>query len=90
MKKKAISLTEAARNFAECVNRAHYQNVTFVLLRNGSPFARLTPDAEKVCSGRELAQALANAELPPQEAKAWHRDLRAGRKALTAPANRWR
>src|SRR5580658_1737903 len=34
MRKKAISVTEAARNFADCVNRAHYQNVTFVLLRN--------------------------------------------------------
>src|SRR5438105_2910155 len=47
MKKLEISVTEAARNFADCVNRAHYQNVTFVLLRNGSPVARLVPDSEK-------------------------------------------
>ena len=58
MKTTAISVTEAARNFADCVNRAHYQNVTFVLLRNGSPVARLVPDDEKVCSGRDLALAL--------------------------------
>ena len=44
MKPTPISVTEAARNFAECVNRAHYQNVTFVLLKNGSPVARLVPD----------------------------------------------
>ncbi len=50
-----ISVTKAARNFAECVNRAHYQNVTFVLVRNGSPVARVVPDDEKVCSGRDLA-----------------------------------
>jgi hypothetical protein len=25
MSEKAISVTEAARNFADCVNRAHYQ-----------------------------------------------------------------
>ena len=37
MKKTNISVTEAARNFADCVNRAHYQNVTFVLLKNGEP-----------------------------------------------------
>ena len=49
MKKKSISVTEASRNFAECVNRAHYQNVTFVLLKNGEPVARLVPDNEKVC-----------------------------------------
>ena len=36
MRKTTISVTEAARNFADCVNRAHYQNVTFVLLKNGS------------------------------------------------------
>jgi len=40
MTKTRISVTEAARNFADCVNRAHYQNATFVLLRNGEPVAR--------------------------------------------------
>ena len=95
MKKVAISVTEAARNFADCVNRAHYQNMTFVLLRNGSPVARLVPDhlgpdEEKACAGRELAKALGKAELPTGEAKAWHRDLRSARKALKAPADRWR
>lgn len=78
-------MTEAARNFADCVNRDHYQNVTFVLLRNGSPVARLVPDNEKVCSGRELAEALAKTELRPGEAADWHRDLQAGRKILKAP-----
>jgi hypothetical protein len=72
------------------VNRAHYQNITFVLLKNGSPFARLVPDDEKVCVGRELAEALAKTELPDDEARAWHRDLQAARKALKAPVDRWR
>jgi antitoxin (DNA-binding transcriptional repressor) of toxin-antitoxin stability system len=90
MKKTVISVTEAARNFADCVNRAHYQNITFVLLKNGSPFARLVPDDEKVCVGRELAEALAKTELPDDEARAWHRDLQAARKALKAPVDRWR
>ena len=90
MKKLEISVTEAARNFADCVNRAHYQNVTFVLLRNGSPVARLVPDNEKTCSGRDLARVLANIELPADEAKAWHRDLKAARKRLKPPVDRWR
>jgi antitoxin (DNA-binding transcriptional repressor) of toxin-antitoxin stability system len=90
MKKVDISVTEAARNFADCVNRAHYQNVTFVLLRNGSPVARLIPDSEKVCVGRELAEALRRNELPAEEAKVWHRDLRGARKKLKVPADRWR
>jgi antitoxin (DNA-binding transcriptional repressor) of toxin-antitoxin stability system len=90
MKKTVISVTEAARNFADCVNRAHYQNITFVLLKNGSPVARLVPDDEKICVGRELAEALAKIQLPEDEARAWHRDLRAARKTLKAPADRWR
>ncbi len=57
MQKTSITVTEASRNFADCVNRAHYQNVTFVLLKNGEPFARLVPDKEKVCVGRDLSEA---------------------------------
>jgi antitoxin (DNA-binding transcriptional repressor) of toxin-antitoxin stability system len=90
MKKTSITVTEASRNFADCVNRAHYQNVTFVLLKNGEPVARLVPDNEKVCVGRDLAEALAKTDLPENEARAWHRDLEAARKSLKAPADKWR
>ena len=88
--KKLISVTEAARNFADCVNRAHYQNVTFVLLRSGSPVARIVPDGEKVCTGRDLAAALAAAKLSEDEARAWNRDLRDARKRLKPLDDRWR
>jgi antitoxin (DNA-binding transcriptional repressor) of toxin-antitoxin stability system len=90
MKKTSISVTEAARHFADCVNRAHYQNVTFVLLKNGAPFARLTPDEEKVCTGRDLAEALDKADLPEDEAKAWRRDLQRARRSLKTPVDKWR
>ena len=89
MRKKAISVTEAARNFADCVNRAHYQNVTFVLLKNGSPVARLVPDNERVCTGRGLAEAMGKNNFPEKEAAAWHRDLQAARKTLKAPRDKW-
>jgi antitoxin (DNA-binding transcriptional repressor) of toxin-antitoxin stability system len=90
VKETTISVTDAARNFADCVNRAHYQNVTFVLLKNGVPFARLVPDNEKICTGRDLAEALAKTELTAEDAKAWRRDLQAARKTLKAPADKWR
>jgi len=90
MKKRSITVTEASRNFAECVNRAHYQNVTFVLLKNGEPVARLIPDKEKVCLGRDLVEALAKTDLPDNEARAWQRDLKTARKTLSAPADKWR
>ena len=90
MKKTRITVTEAARNFADCVNRVHYQNVTFVLLKNGRPLARLVPENEKVCTGCDLADALAKANLPENEARTWHRDLRTARKRVKAPADKWR
>jgi antitoxin (DNA-binding transcriptional repressor) of toxin-antitoxin stability system len=87
---KVISVTEAARNFADCVNRAHYQNVTFVLLKSGAPVARIVPDKEKVCTGRELAAAVAETRLSPEEARAWGRDVRRHRKQLKALPDKWR
>jgi len=87
---KVLSVTEAARKFSECVNRAHYQNITFVLVKNGSPVARIVPDRKKPCRGPELAEALAEVDLSQEEARAWHKDLRAARKALQPPRNRWR
>jgi antitoxin (DNA-binding transcriptional repressor) of toxin-antitoxin stability system len=88
--KKVISVTEAARNFADCVNRAHYQNVTFVLLKGGTPVARLIPDKEKVCTGGELASALVGAKLSADDARAWSTDLRSSRTRLDPVADKWR
>jgi hypothetical protein len=87
VKKTTISVTEASRNFADCVNRAHYQKMTFVLLKNGAPIARLVPDHEKVCRGRDLAEILVG--LSQADAKTWHRDLRIARKKLKSPADKW-
>ena len=85
MKKTSISVTEAARNFADCVNRVRYQNMTFVLLKNGTPVARLIPEGlvpeeNKAGSVRKLADALREFNLSPEEAKAWTRDLHAARR----------
>ena len=89
MKKTTISVTEAARNVADCVNRAHYQNMTFVLLKNGVPFARLMPDSEKVCTGRMLAETLGKVRLSKSEGKAWRRNLKRAHKILKAPIDKW-
>lgn len=90
MKKTSITVTEAARNFADCINRVRYQNASFVLMKNGQPFARLVPDSEKACTGRDFAEALAKTGLPENEATAWRRELRAARRRLKAPSDKWR
>jgi len=89
VKKTFISVTEAARNFADCVNRAHYQNHTFVLLKNGTPVGRLIPDSAPVCTGRDLAEALSGTDLPAAEAKAWRRDLLIARETFKTPTDKW-
>ena len=89
MKKISISVTEAARNFADCVNRAHYQDVTFVLLKNGAPVAQLAPNVDKVCTGRDLAALLAKTNLADSESRAWRRDLMTSRRALKDAEDRW-
>ena len=90
MKETAITVTEAARSFADCVNRAHYQRMTFVLLKNGKAVARLEPDGERQCTGQELSEALEGLRLSAAEARDWHRDLRTARKTLKPPGDKWR
>jgi antitoxin (DNA-binding transcriptional repressor) of toxin-antitoxin stability system len=90
MSTKSISVTEAARNFADCVNRAHYQGTTFVLHKNGVPVARIVPEERKSCTGLELAAALAKVRLSPEESAAWRRDLRKARKILIPPVDKWK
>lgn len=90
MIKASISVTDAARNFADCVNRVRYQNATFVLLKNGSPVASLVPASKKVCTGADLAEILTKIGLRDEDAKAWRRELRSARKMLKVPADKWR
>jgi len=89
MKERIISVTEAARNFSDCVNRAHYQETTFVLQKNGKPLARIVPASAKRCTGRDLAAVVAGATLSIAEARGWHDDLMAAREILQAPREKW-
>ena len=84
-----ITVTQAARNFADCVNRSHYQDTSFVLLKNGVPFARLVPMEPETCQGKRLAKALAGAKLSVAGARAWKRALKAARKKLKTPHDKW-
>ena len=67
MNKVDLSVTEAARNFSDCVNRVRYQGTTFVLHKNGVPVARLVPAEQEPKNGRELAAALAKVKLSDEE-----------------------
>jgi antitoxin (DNA-binding transcriptional repressor) of toxin-antitoxin stability system len=73
MKETTISLGDAARDLSDCIDRAHDQNTALILLKDGKPVARITP--ERRCTAGELAQALARHPLSAEEAEAWLADL---------------
>jgi antitoxin (DNA-binding transcriptional repressor) of toxin-antitoxin stability system len=88
-----ITVTEASRSFADCINRAYYQGMTFVLHKNGVPVARILPEERKPTTGQELAatlrEALKDVHLGKQEATAWLHDLEQARRTQRTPVNKW-
>lgn len=91
MEKRFISVADASRSFVDCVNEVHSQNITFVLIKDGRQVARLAPDPGQICTGRDLAAAIAKtAPLSEAEVLVFHRDLLEARKTLKAPTDKWR
>jgi prevent-host-death family protein len=93
MKERSITVTEASRNFADCINRAFYQDTTFILLKSGVPVARIVPAEQKSTKGRELAAALHESlkdfHLGEEEATAWLHELEETRRILPRPVAKW-
>jgi antitoxin (DNA-binding transcriptional repressor) of toxin-antitoxin stability system len=90
----SISVTGASRNFADCVNRARYQGTSFILLRGGTPVARIEPAVAQVKRGRELAAAFETAvegfHVGAEEATSWLHDLEQARGSLQPQVRPWR
>ncbi len=62
MRELVISVTQAARRFADCVNRVRYQGTSFVLQKNGVPVARIVPiESTSGADFEQLAVALRGA-----------------------------
>ncbi|HEX4029098.1 MAG TPA: type II toxin-antitoxin system Phd/YefM family antitoxin [Terracidiphilus sp.] len=57
MRSVSISVTEASRNFADCVDRARYQGTAFLLHKNGVAVARIVPVGRDTHSMDELDAA---------------------------------
>ncbi len=90
----SISVTEASRNFADCVNRARYQGTTFILEKNGVPVARIAPTVRKPRRGKEVAavlrKAVENVHPGEEEATSWLHDLEQSRGSMPAQSKPWR
>jgi antitoxin (DNA-binding transcriptional repressor) of toxin-antitoxin stability system len=93
METRAISVTEASRNFADCVNRARYQGTSFLLLKGGRAVARLEPARQKPTRGGDLAdaldKALAEFHVGEKEATSWLHDLEQRRGLMPPQVTSW-
>ena len=90
----SISVTEASRNFADCVNRARYQGTSFILFKSGVPVARIEPAESLPPKGQELAAAFQKAvegvHVGEEEATSWLHDLEQARGSLQPQGRPWR
>lgn len=79
-----ISVTAAARGFSDLVNRVRYLGESAVLVKNGTPVARIAPfvPEPKRPSAGDLARRLLALQLPPEERDRFAVDLSLARATL--------
>jgi prevent-host-death family protein len=62
-----ISATEAARGFAEILNRVRYQGEQYEIVRNGEPVARIVPvGPTRAMTARQLSELLNSLPRPDE------------------------
>lgn len=82
---QVISVTEAARNFSDVINRVYYQGQTYLLTRGGVVVARLSGDRQVLSASELLARWEARPRLDPDDAAEWEQDLTASKATFTMP-----
>lgn len=87
---RTLSVTDAARRFADVVNRAFYRHETTVLVKNGVAVAYVAPMAPNGIPARELAHRWPLLpRLSAADAAAFAEDLAVARAGLVPPSDRW-
>ena len=83
-------MTDAARRFADVVNRAFYRHETTVLMKNGVAVAYVAPMAPSGIPAGELAHRWPlMPHLSASDAVAFADDMAAAREGLAPPADPW-
>ena len=80
-----ISVTDAARNFSDVINRIYYQRKSHLLTRGGAVVAKLTPIDELLTGPRLAALWEARPRLDPADVAAWEADLAALKAGVRRP-----
>jgi antitoxin (DNA-binding transcriptional repressor) of toxin-antitoxin stability system len=67
MRSVRISVTEASRNFADCINRVRYQGTSFILHKNGVVVARIVPERQQKAEPASEASLILDEEERARE-----------------------
>jgi prevent-host-death family protein len=89
---KTLTVTEAARNFSDVVNKVFYRGDSMELTRGGKVVARLVPavDIEPPTGRQVLAAWKTMVHLTEDEAEAFAKDVESGRVVINQkPAGKW-
>lgn len=90
MADRTVSVTDAARNFSDLVNRVYYTGETATLVRNGVAVARVVPAGPTACPAARLADAWPGLpHLPPADARTFAADVARARAELPPPRDPW-
>ena len=89
---RKLSVTEAARNFLDVVNRVFYRGESMDLTKGGKVVARLVPsEASHAPTGLEVAEMWKSIpHLSTEEADSFAHDVESARDSLNqAPSAKW-
>lgn len=85
-----MTVTEAARHFADLVNRTYYRGESTVLMRSGEPVAMVVPVGGASITGRDwLSKWRSLPHLDPEDAENFASEIEAARRDLLPPASPW-
>lgn len=85
-----MTVTEAARHFADLVNRTYYCGESTVLLRSGEPVAMMVPVGGASVTGRDwLAKWQTIPHLDVEDAGDFASGIERARKNLAPPVSPW-
>lgn len=87
---KTLTITEAARNFSDVVNRTYYTHESTTLLRSGVPVARIVPVAPSTCRARDFSRYWETiSHLTEDEAIDFEKDMSIAKEQLRKPEGLW-
>jgi antitoxin (DNA-binding transcriptional repressor) of toxin-antitoxin stability system len=90
MPDRSMTVTDAARHFADLLNRTYYRGESTVLLRSGEPVAMVVPVGGSVVTGRDwLPRWRSMPHLKVEDADNFAATIESARENLIPPKSPW-